>query len=92
MVRVVLHKLGEGARLAAADSVDNVAHQLPLALAVGGGYEGKFVGAPPGQAALGDEVVAKGLWLRGLVRNLLPDGGTYLSSRQPPRTTAPPGR
>ncbi len=63
MVRVIFHELGEGARFAAAHSVDGVGHQLPLALAIGGGYKGEVVGAPSGQAAPSEEVVAKGLRL-----------------------------
>jgi hypothetical protein len=74
VVRVFPRELGEGARLVTADPADDVGHQLPVALAVGGGYKGEVVGAPPEQAALGDEVVAKGLRLCGFVRNLLPDG------------------
>src|SRR5829696_8624713 len=74
VVGVVLRELGEGARLGAADPAYGVGHRLPLALAVGGGYEGELVGAPPGQAALGDEGAAKGLRLRRFVHNLLPDG------------------
>jgi hypothetical protein len=35
---VVFYKLAEGARFAAADPADDVGHQLPLALAVGGGW------------------------------------------------------
>lgn len=49
MVRVIFHELGEGARFAAAHSVDGVGHQLPLALAIGGGYKGEVVGAPSGR-------------------------------------------
>jgi hypothetical protein len=52
---VVLRELGEGARLAAGDSVDDVGHQRALVLAVGRGYKGEFVGTPAGQTALGDE-------------------------------------
>jgi hypothetical protein len=80
---VVFHELGEGARLAAADSADDVGHQLPLALAVGGGYEGEVVGAPTGQAAFGDEDVAKGLGLGEFVRDLLPDDRAYRLQHSP---------
>ena len=73
-VGVVFHEVGEGAWPTAPEPLDDVGHRLPLALAVGGRYEGEIVGAPPGQAALGDEVVAEGLRLRGFVRDLLPDG------------------
>src|SRR4051812_2612274 len=52
---VFLRDLGEAARLAAANTGDRVGHRLPSAPAVGRGYEGELVGAPPRQATLGDE-------------------------------------
>ena len=59
VVRVFLRELLEGARRLATDPAYDVRDQLSCAPAVGRGYEGQFVGAPPGQAALGDELVAK---------------------------------
>jgi hypothetical protein len=59
VVGVFLRELSESARRLAADPADDVRNQLPRAPSVGRCYEGQFVGAPPGQAALGDELVAK---------------------------------
>src|SRR5829696_1742516 len=74
---VFLRELGKAARLAAANTGDRVGHRLPYAPAVGRGYEGELVGAPPRQATLGDEDFAKGLRVGILVGALLPDGLAY---------------
>src|SRR5829696_6728705 len=75
VIRVFLRELGEGVRRLATDPAYDVRDQFSCVLAVGRGYEGQFLGAPPGQAA-SDEFVAKGPWLRGFVGDLLPDGRT----------------
>jgi hypothetical protein len=62
VVRVFLRELVEGARRLATDPAYDVRDQLSCTPAVGRGYEGQFVGAPPGQAALGDERRVVKVW------------------------------
>jgi hypothetical protein len=62
VVRVFLRELVEGARRLATDPAYDVRDQLSCTPAVGRGYEGQFVGVPPGQAALGDERGVVKVW------------------------------
>jgi hypothetical protein len=62
VISVFLRELFEGPWRLATDPAYDIRDQLSCVLAVGRGYERQFLGAPPGQAALGDEFIAKAGW------------------------------
>lgn len=78
VVGVFLHEPGEAARLVATDSSDHIGHQFSDAPFVGRRYKGQVLGAPLGKAAVGDESVTEGAWIRSLIHDFLSERSVYL--------------